>query len=210
MGSIVHYFNAGGFIMWPILILFIIGLVIAIVKMWLLMRAKVDSKKFLNQILDLVKNNKTNEAIALCEKTRGPLPAIFHAALMRLDKGLEYVDSSIENESVVQMGTLEKGLVWLTTVVSIAPMLGFLGTVQGMIIAFDQIAKSNDIVPSEVANGISVALLTTFAGLTVAIPIQLFYNWFVSIIDGVVVDMEDSCNQLVENLIDMGKLKKAE
>jgi len=105
---------------------------------------------------------------------------------------------------------LEKGMVWISTVISIAPMLGFLGTVQGMIIAFDQIAKSNDIVPSEVANGISVALITTFFGLSIAIPLQLFYNVFISIIDGMIVDMEDSANQLIENMVDSGILKKAE
>jgi len=206
----VHYFNKGGFLMWPLLFLFIIGIIIAIVKLWLLFRAKINSKKFLDKILSLIKDKGVDSAIELCEKTRGPIAALFHAGLTRVDRGLEYVNNSIENEAVIQMGILEKGMIWISTIISIAPMLGFLGTVQGMILAFDQIARSNDIVPSEVAGGISVALLTTFFGLAIAIPLQFFYNWSVAIIDGMVVDMEDSANQLIENLIDMGILKKAE
>ena len=196
--------------MWPLLFLFIIGIIIAIVKLWLLFRAKINSKKFLDKILSLIKDKGVDSAIELCEKTRGPIAALFHAGLTRVDRGLEYVNNSIENEAVIQMGILEKGMIWISTIISIAPMLGFLGTVQGMILAFEQIARSNDIVPSEVAGGISVALLTTFFGLAIAIPLQFFYNWSVAIIDGIVVDMEDSANQLVENLIDMGILKKAE
>ncbi len=196
--------------MWPLLFLFIIGLVIAIVKLWLLLRAKINSKKFLDTILELVKQGKAKDATDLCQKTRGPVSALFNAGLSRLDKGLEYVDNSIDNEAVIQMGILEKGMIWLSTIISIAPMLGFLGTVQGMIVAFEQIARSNDIVPSEVAGGMSIALLTTFFGLAIAIPMQFFYNWFVAIIDNMIVDMEESANQLLENLIDMGRLKKAE
>jgi len=206
----VHYFNKGGFLMWPLLFLFIIGIIIAIVKLWLLFRAKINSKKFLDKILSLIKDKGVDSAIELCEKTRGPIAALFHAGLTRVDRGLEYVNNSIENEAVIQMGILEKGMIWISTIISIAPMLGFLGTVQGMILAFEQIARSNDIVPSEVAGGISVALLTTFFGLAIAIPLQFFYNWSVAIVDGIVVDMEDSANQLIENLIDMGILKKAE
>jgi len=205
----VYYFNKGGFLMWPLLFLFVIGIIIAIVKLWFLLRAKINGKKFLSKILSHVKDGKTDEAIALCQKTRGPLAALFAAGLTRMDKGLEYVDNSIDNEAVIQSGILEKGMIWLTTIISIAPMLGFLGTVQGMIVAFEQIARSNDIVPSEVAGGISIALLTTFFGLFIAIPIQFLYNWFVAIIDGMSVDMEEYANQLLEGLIDIGKLRKA-
>ena len=166
----VTYFNKGGFLMWPLLGLFIIGLIIAIVKLWLLLRARINSKKFLAKILQTIKDKGIEEAIKLCERTRGPVAALFHAALLKVDRGLEYVDTAVENEAAVQMGILEKGMIWLSTIVAIAPMLGFLGTVQGMIVAFDQIARSNDIVPSEVAGGISVALLTTFACLLYTSP----------------------------------------
>jgi biopolymer transport protein ExbB len=206
----VHYFNNTGFLRWPLLFLLIIGLVIAIVKLWLLVRAKTNSKKFLKIILSTVEKDGIKKAIEICEKTRGPVSALFHAGLSKTNRGLEYAENAIENEAAIQMGLLEKSMVWLSTIISISPMLGFLGTVQGMILAFDQIARSNDIVPSEVAGGISVALLTTFMGLAIAIPMQFFYNWFVSIIDGIVIDMEDSSNQLVENLIEMNVLRKAE
>jgi len=206
----VHYFNKGGFLMWPLLFLFIIGLIISIVKLWLLFRAKINTRRFLQGILVSIKEKGADDAIAICERTRGPVSALFHAGLLKVDRGLEYVESAIENEAAVQMGILEKGMVWLSTIIAIAPMLGFLGTVQGMIIAFEQIAKSNDIVPSEVAGGISVALLTTFFGLSIAIPMQFFYNWFISIIDSMIVDMEDASNQLIEHLVDVRILKKAE
>ncbi len=206
----VQYFNNTGFLRWPLLFLFIIGLVIAIVKLWLLVRARTNSKKFLKIILSTIEKDGMRKAIEICEKTRGPVSALFHAGLSKANRGLEYTENAIENEAAIQMGLLEKSMVWLSTIISISPMLGFLGTVQGMILAFDQIARSNDIVPSEVAGGISVALLTTFMGLAIAIPMQFFYNWFVSIIDGIVIDMEDSANQLVENLIEMDILRKAE
>jgi biopolymer transport protein ExbB len=209
--SLVDWFVAGGLtIMVPLLVIAVIGVVISIVKIWLLFRAQIDNKAFIETILGDIKKNGINSAIKLCEKTRGPVSALFHAGLSRVDKGLEYVDSSINNEAAIQMGILERGMIWLSTIIAVAPMLGFLGTVQGMIMAFDQIARSGDIIPSEVAVGISVALITTFFGLVIAIPMQFFYNWFVSIIDGIILDMEDSTNQLIENLVEMGLLKKAE
>jgi len=198
----VEYFNKGGFLMFPLLGLFIIGIAFGIVKLWLLMRATINSKKFFEMIKETLKSEGVRPAIDKCEETRGPLAALFHAGLERTDRGLSHVERAIENEAAVQLGFLERGMVWLSTIISVAPMLGFLGTVQGMIVAFDTIAKSNDIVPSEVAGGISTALLTTFSGLAIAIPIQIFYNYFVNKVDRMVVEMEDYSNKLVEFLID--------
>jgi len=198
----VEYFNKGGLMMYPLLGLLIIGIAFAIVKFWLLMRARINAKKFFAKITNAIKGGNIRQGIEICEKTRGPLSALFHAGLERADKGLSYIERAVENEAAVQLGFLERGMVWLSTIVSVAPMLGFLGTVQGMIIAFDTIAKSNDIVPSEVAGGISVALLTTFFGLAIAIPMQIFYNYFVSRVDNIVVEMEDYSNKLVEYLIE--------
>lgn len=204
----VHYFNAGGFLMYPLLGLFIIGLGFTIVKFWLLMRASVNSKRFFNNMVKTLESGGVKKGIDVCEKTRGPLSALFHAGLERAERGLGYVERAIENEAAVQLGYLERGMIWLSTIISVAPMLGFLGTVQGMIIAFDTIAKSNDIVPSEVAGGISTALLTTFAGLAIAIPMQIFFNYFVNKVDRMVVDMEDYSNKLVEFLIDSNLISK--
>jgi biopolymer transport protein ExbB len=124
---------------------------------------------------------------------------------LRVDRGIEHVEKAIINAGSIEMAFLEKGLVWLSTVVSVAPMLGFLGTVQGMVIAFDSIAAANDISPSIVAEGISVALLTTLWGLVVAIIIQTANNYFVSRVDKLIVDMEESSVDFVDTLIEMEK-----
>jgi biopolymer transport protein ExbB len=122
---------------------------------------------------------------------------------MRVDRGLEHVEKAIENAGTIEMSFLEKGLVWLATIANIAPMLGFLGTVSGMISAFAAIAEAGDIEPSIVASGISEALITTASGLAIAIPIQAFHNFFVSRIDRLIIDMEESANDLIDFLIDM-------
>ena len=204
----VYYFNKGGPLMWVLLGLLVVGIVIAIVKFIILMLASINSEKFLNKILSLLEANKVEDALKICEKTRGPVSAVFHAGISRLDKGLEAAERAMENTAAIEVAFLESGLIWLSTIVSVAPMIGFLGTVQGMIVAFEQIARSNDIIPSEVAGGISTALLTTFGGLTVAIPLQIIYNYFVQRIDKMVVDTEDSANNLVETLLEMKLIKK--
>jgi len=204
----VYYFNKGGALMWPLLALFCIGIIFAIVKLWVFMRIQINFRKFLDQILEYLRQGNKKAAIALCEKTRGPIPAVFHAGLTRIDKGLTVMEKAMENTAAVEITFLEKGMVWLSTIISVAPMLGFLGTVQGMIIAFERVAKSNDIIPSEVAGGISTALLTTFSGLAIAIPMQIFYNWFVNMTNNAVVNMEESSNTLIETLLEEGILKK--
>ncbi|RKZ30974.1 MotA/TolQ/ExbB proton channel family protein [bacterium] len=204
----VEYFIKGGFLMYPLLGLFVIGIAFAIVKFWFLMRSSINSRKFFDKITDTLEKSNVKNAIEVCERTRGPLSALFHAGLERTERGLSYVERAIENEAAIQLGFLERGMVWLSTIISVAPMLGFLGTVQGMIIAFDTIAKSNDIVPSEVAGGISTALLTTFSGLAIAIPMQVFYNYFVNKVDRMVVEMEDYSNRLVEYLIEKDMVAK--
>jgi biopolymer transport protein ExbB len=204
----VHYFNNGGAIMWPLLFCAVVGVAITIVKFWLLFRSTINAKKFYNQLLGEIKSKGVKGGIELCEKTRGPMAALLHAGLERTSRSLESVERGIENEAAIQLGTLERGMVWLSSVISVAPMLGFLGTVQGMIIAFEQIAKSNDIIPSEVAYGISVALITTFAGLTIAIPIQICFNFFVNKVDRMVVEMEDYANKMIEYLLDNDLIAK--
>ncbi len=204
----VHYFLKGGALMWPLLGLFVLGLMIVIYKLWILARSKINAKKFMDELISLVEQRKIDEAISLCERTPGPIAATLHAGLSRIGMGVEVMERSMENTASIELSFLEKGMVWLATIISIAPMLGFLGTVQGMIIAFDQVAKSNDIIPTEVAYGISVALLTTFAGLSIAIPFQACYNYFVSRVEGMVIEMEDCANTLIETLLTKGVVKK--
>ncbi|MFZ5515398.1 MAG: MotA/TolQ/ExbB proton channel family protein [Candidatus Zhuqueibacterota bacterium] len=161
----------------------------------------------MEKVQTALKEGGVEAAKEVCENTRGPVASIYHAGLARFHYGIDHVEKAIMNAGSIEMAFLERGLVWLATVVSIAPMLGFLGTVWGMIIAFDDIAKANDISPMIVANGISIALITTLFGLIVAIIIQFFHNLFVSMIDRLIIEMEESSVDLVDNLIEIEKSK---
>lgn len=201
----VDYFNQGGGFMWPILGLLIIGLMISLERFISLTRASVNTRKFLAKVKEALSSGGVDDAIEVCANTRGPVASIFHAGLMRADRGVEHVEKAITNAGSIEMAFLERGLIWLATVISIAPMLGFTGTVVGMIAAFDAIKEANDISPSIVAGGISVALLTTAFGLIVAMIIQFFHNFFVAKIDKLIIDMEESSNELVDSLVEFEK-----
>ena len=201
----VELYLKGGFMMWPILFFFVLGLAISLERAWNLTRASVNTRKFMAKIQTALKEGGVDAAKEVCENTRGPVASIFHAGLSRVDHGLEQVEKSIMNAGSIEMAFLEKGLVWLATVISVAPMLGFTGTVWGMVQAFEDIAAANDISPTIVANGISVALLTTLFGLIVAIIIQFLHNIFVSRIDNLIIDMEESSVELVDTLIEIEK-----
>jgi len=201
----VQLFVDGGTLMWPILFFFILGVAISLERVWTLSRASINTRKFLARIKTALNEGGIEAAKEVCENTRGPLASIFHAGLSRADTGIEQVEKSIMNAGSIEMAFLERGLIWLATVVSVAPMLGFTGTVWGMIKAFEDIAKANDISPAIVASGISIALLTTLFGLIVAIIIQFFHNLFVSRIDKLIIDMEESSVELVDSLIELEK-----
>ena len=143
----------------------------------------------------------------VCENTSGPVASVFYAGLLRYDEGLDAAEKAIVAYGGIEMGFLERGLIWISTFITIAPMLGFTGTVQGMIQAFDSIKEAAQISPAIVAEGISVALLTTLFGLVVAMILQVFYNYFVSRIDRLVGDMEQSSIELIDALYEM-KVKK--
>lgn len=206
--DLLQLFNKGGFMMWPILVLLIFGIAISLERLWTLSRASINTRKFLGTIKNALSEGGVEAATEVCANTRGPVASIFHAGLLRVDRGIEHVEKAIMNAGTIEMAFLEKGLVWLATIVSIAPMLGFLGTVWGMIEAFNAIEKANDISPSIVAGGISVALLTTLFGLIVAIITQFFNNFFVSRVDKLIVDMEESSVDFVDTLIEMERKKK--
>ncbi|MCH8019294.1 MotA/TolQ/ExbB proton channel family protein [candidate division KSB1 bacterium] len=206
--NFLDLFNDGGTFMWPILICLIFGIAVSIERGWTLSRASVNTRKFLANIKKALNEGGIQEATDVCANTRGPVASIFHAGLLRVDRGIEHVEKAIMNAGSIEMAFLEKGLVWLATVISVAPMLGFLGTVWGMVEAFRAIAAANDISPSIVADGISTALLTTMFGLVVAIFIQIVNNYFISRIDQLIVDMEESSVDLVDTLIEMERGKK--
>ncbi len=203
----VEYYLAGGFFMHPILGLLIFGIAICIERFISLSRASVNTRNFISKVTEALDKGGTKAAIDVCQNTKGPVASIFHAGLLRAERGTEHVEKAISNAGTIEMAFLERGLIWLSTVISLAPMLGFLGTVQGMVIAFDDIKKANDISPSIVAGGISVALLTTLFGLCVAIVIQFFHNYFVSKIDRLVIDMEEASSELVDHLVEIQKKK---
>jgi len=185
----------------PVLICLILGLAIAIERIITLNMATTNTKKLLAKVEDALNSGGVEAAKDVTRNTRGPVASIFTQGLMRMSEGIDMVEKSIISYGSVEMGRLEKGLVWISLFIAIAPMLGFMGTVIGMIGAFDAIEAAGDISPSLVAGGIKVALLTTVAGLIVAIILQLFYNYCVSKIDSLVNSMEDASIALVDMLV---------
>lgn len=185
----------------PVLLCLIFGLAIAIERIITLNLATTNTKKLLAKVEDALNTGGIEAAKEVTASTRGPVASIFTQGLMRHTEGIDMVEKSIISYGSVEMGRLEKGLVWISLFISLAPMLGFMGTVIGMIQAFDAIQAAGDISPSLVAGGIKVALLTTVAGLIVAIILQLFYNYLVSKVDSLVNQMEDASISLVDLLV---------
>lgn len=207
MGGLVELFNDGGNFMWPILVLLVVGLAFVIERFVTLTRASVNTRKFLARLHSALHEGGIEGAAAECEKTPGPVASILHAGLSRADKGLQNVEKAITNAGSIEMAFLERGMAVLSTVIVLAPMLGFTGTVWGMIAAFDAIKTKNDISPAVVAGGISQALLTTLFGLVVAMLIQVFFNYFTSKIDKLIIDMEESSVELMDALVDLEEKK---
>ncbi|MBA64371.1 MAG: flagellar motor protein MotA [Candidatus Marinimicrobia bacterium] len=201
----VYYFLEGGAFMWPILLTLVFGLGFVLERAYSLMMSGIDSNAFYNSITDSITNDGTNVAKEICSNTQGPVAAIFHAGLSKTDRGIEEVEKAIQNSGAIEMAFLEKNMIWLNAVITIAPMLGFTGTVVGMIAAFDAIKAANDISPAVVAGGISQALLTTAFGLIVAMIIQTFQNVFVARIDKLILDMEEQSVRFLDFLHDLKK-----
>ncbi|MBU1349361.1 MotA/TolQ/ExbB proton channel family protein [Patescibacteria group bacterium] len=201
-------FVAGGGFMWPILASLVIGLGFCFERMWTLSRASMNTRKFIVKVKDALTTGGVEEAMKVCENTRGSIASVFHAGLLRADEGIEAAEKAIMAYGAIEMGFLERGLIWISTFITIAPMLGFTGTVQGMIEAFDAIAEAAQISPGVVAGGISVALLTTLFGLVTAMILQVFYNFFVARIDKLVADMEESSIELIDALYEIKKSNK--
>jgi len=196
----VQYFHDGGTFMWPILVALVFGLIFTLERIYSLMMSRIDSETFFDDITKVIDNDGAEAALELCEQTQGPVSAIFHAGFSRLHRGLADVEKAIQNAGAIEMAFLEKNMIWLNAVITIAPMLGFTGTVIGMISAFDAIKAANDISPAVVAGGISQALLTTAFGLVVAMIIQTFQNLFVSRIDKLVLEMEEQSVKIIDHL----------
>lgn len=197
--------NAG--FMGIVILALVMGLAVSIERIIYLSLATTNTKKLLAKIESALDEGGTDAAKEICRNTRGPVASIFFQGLDRYDEGLETVEKSIIAYGSVQMGLLEKGLTWISLFISIAPMLGFMGTVIGMIGAFDAIQSAGEISATLVAGGIKVALITTVTGLIVAMILQLFYNYCLSKIDSITNDMEDSSITFMDLLIRYNRTK---
>ncbi|MGC9352417.1 MAG: MotA/TolQ/ExbB proton channel family protein [Mariniphaga sp.] len=195
------FIEGGPMFMSFVLIALILGLAFSIERVLYLNLATSNTKKLLTNVEQALESGGVEAAKDVCRKTRGPVASIFYQGLDRFDHGIEVVEKSIISYGGVQAGLLEKGLSWIALFIALAPMLGFMGTVIGMIGAFDAIEIAGDISPSLVAGGIKVALITTVSGLLVAIILQIFYNYCVAKIDSIVNNMEDASISLLDLLV---------
>jgi biopolymer transport protein ExbB len=195
------FIEGGAGFMGIVLLALILGLAICIERIIYLNMASPNTKKLLNDIEDALNSGGVEQAKEVCRNTRGPVASIFYQGLERKDEGIDMVEKSIVSYGSVQMGLLERNISWISLFIALAPMLGFMGTVIGMIGAFDAIEAAGDISPSLVAGGIKVALLTTVFGLIVAMILQIFYNYIIAKVDSIVNSMEDASISLVDLLV---------
>jgi biopolymer transport protein ExbB len=195
------FIEGGAGFMGAVLLTLIFGLALAFERVIYLNLASTNTDKLLGEVEDALANGGVEAAKEVCRNTRGPVASIFYQGLDRVDEGMDVVEKSVVSYGSVQMGLLEKNLSWIALFIAIAPMLGFMGTVIGMIEAFDKIQQQGDISPTVVAGGIKIALITTVTGLMVAIVLQIFYNYLVSQIDNIVNKMEDASISLVDLLV---------
>ena len=185
----------------------VIGLAFCIERIIYLSLAKVNAKKLMGAIADALSKGDVEAAKAICRNTAGPVAAICYQGLLRIDEGLDTVERSVVSYGSLQSSMLEKGCSWITLFIAMAPSLGFLGTVIGMVMAFDTIQREGDISPTIVAGGMKVALITTIYGIIVALVLQVFYNFILTKIESIVADMEDSSITLLD-LLTKHNLKK--
>ena len=199
------FIEGGAFFMSFVLLALVLGLALVIERILYLTFAQTNTEKLLSEVEGALNNGGIDAAKEVCRNTRGPVATIFYEGLDHYDEGLDMVDKSIMSAGSVENGKLEKGVSWISLFIALAPMLGFMGTVIGMIGAFDAIEAAGDINPSLVAGGIKVALLTTVFGLITAIILQIFYNLIVAMIDGIVIKMEDASISFLDILVEYKK-----
>jgi biopolymer transport protein ExbB len=206
--QLLTLFTDGGIMMYPLVLCSLLALGVIIAKLWILHQAHRHTKHVLSDVGELARAGRIDEAIEMAAETPGPAAAILLAGLRRI-QGRHLREGELENAisttGTIELGFLERGLVVLATVANVAPLMGFLGTVAGMILAFASIEAAGDVDPSLVAGGIKVALLTTATGLTIAIPVNIGYNYFVTRIDRLILDMEQGSQQVLNLAWDMEK-----
>jgi len=195
-GTLMKYMDQGGWIMWVLALFSIAALVVVIERAITYYKARINTSELLGKLRSALKKKNIKQAIEICESYRSPISAILKSGLLKYGRPKEEIEKTMENAAVHEIARLERGLGILASVSNLAPMLGFLGTVVGMIASFDAMSKLND--PAKVAEGISTALITTAGDLIVAAPTLLFYNFFTARIGGFIRDIESASNVLVE------------
>jgi len=195
------FIEGGAGFMATVLACLILGLAVSIERIIYLNMASTNTTKLLESVEKALDENGVEGAKEVCRNTRGPVASIFYQGLLHMDEGVEAVEKTVSSYGSVQMAQLEKGLSWITLFIAVAPMLGFMGTVIGMIQAFDDIQAAGDISPTLVAGGMKVALITTVGGLIVAIILQFIYNYLIAKVDSIVAEMEDASISLVDILV---------
>ena len=203
-GQVAEYFRQGGIFMYPLLFFSVLAATVAIERFIVFSKAKINVSDILTKIRKaLLVNRNVKEAIKICEQSKGPVASVMKAGLLRYGHSREDVEKTIENAALYELDRLEKRLGVLATTANVAPMLGFLGTVAGMIKSFATLAEQGLTNPAAVAVGISEALITTATGLIIAIPAQLVYNWYTTKVTRFVRDIETASNMLVETFTEM-------
>ena len=203
-GSLFRLFNDGGPFMYPLLLFSLIALVFIIERFWALWKARINTQEFIARVRTaLLKRRNVKEAITVCEEYAGPIANIMKAGLIKYGRPQEEIERTIEAASAHELARLERGLGVLATVANVAPLVGFLGTVSGMINSFDALAEQGLSNPGLVAKGISEALITTAGGLVVAVPTLIAFNYFTSQIGKFVLEMETAANVLLETYSEM-------
>jgi biopolymer transport protein ExbB len=199
----------GGVVMHPLLLCAILGIVLIIERMWTLWRARIDTRNLMIDVVRGLRQEGPRGAMRACEGTRGPIANMLHSGLLRAHRGPDAVEKAIHTAGSIEMAFLERGLLALATISNVAPLLGFLGTVTGMIRAFGAIAAAEQVSAKIVASGIEEALITTAVGLMIAVPVSAFYAYFVLAIDRFVLEMEEASAELVDELLDIEHRKSA-
>lgn len=200
----MEFFNDGGPMMYALLACSLVGLVFIFERAWALYRAKINTQEFLDRVRTaLIKRRNVKEAVTVCEEYQGPIANIMKAGLLKYGRPQDEIERTIETASAHELARLERGLGVLATISNIAPLIGFLGTVSGMINSFDALSRAGLSNPGLVAQGISEALITTATGLGVAIPILAAYNYFTTRVNSYVLEMETAANVLLETYAEM-------
>lgn len=202
------FIEGGAGFMAATLLCLVFGLALCIERIIYLSLSKTNTKALLAKVEEAINKGGVEAAKEVCRNTRGPVASIFYQGLDRYEEGVDVVEKTVASYGGVQLGLLEKNLSWITLFIAIAPSLGFLGTIIGMIAAFDKIQQVGDISATVVAGGIKVALLTTLLGLIIAIVLQIFYNYILSLVEGLVNEMEDASISLLDIVVKYDEAQK--